>query len=140
MLLLQITIRGFFMPDKTFHKTERLKSRKRISELFNSGLTGYSNPVKVLWKYNDEQRSVTLKAGFAVPKKNFKHATDRNRLKRRMREAYRLFCDDLKKVCTEKNIQLDIMFIFISSGNESYSVIEGAIRKLLTKIEKEVNN
>ncbi|MDH5366596.1 MAG: ribonuclease P protein component [Cyclobacteriaceae bacterium] len=73
----------------TFKKSERLCSKKLIKELFDKGSSFYIYPFKVFYNPNkrlDELHQVL----FSVPKRNFKKAVDRNLIKRRMREAYRL--------------------------------------------------
>ena len=71
----------------TFPKHQKLKSRKDIKALFEEGKTVTKYPVKLLWLPLGQQET---KAGFAVAKRNFKSAVTRNKIKRLMREAYRL--------------------------------------------------
>ena len=73
----------------TFKKSERLCSKKLIKELFNRGSSFYLYPFKVLVLEN-ESPNKSHQVLFSVPKRNFKKAVDRNLLKRRIREAYRL--------------------------------------------------
>jgi ribonuclease P protein component len=73
----------------TFSKKERLSSEKDIQELFKKGSSFYLFPFKILFL------SCSASAGphqvlISVSKKNFKTAPDRNRIKRRLREGYRL--------------------------------------------------
>lgn len=72
---------------RRYTRAERLKSRKRIEALFQSGKTFNAFPLKVFYQWEGD--SVAL-IGFGAPKRNFKRAVDRNRIKRLLREAWRL--------------------------------------------------
>jgi ribonuclease P protein component len=74
----------------TFRKEERLKSEKTIQELFTGGSSFYLFPFKVIVLPNADQKARAHQLLVSVSKKNFKRAVDRNLLKRRIREAYRL--------------------------------------------------
>jgi len=72
---------------------------------------------------------------FVVPKKNFKHANDRNKLKRRMREAYRLQKEDFYK--SLELIKINLAFLYYGNKPEEYDTIFKAIAKLLNNLTKE---
>ncbi|HKR05371.1 MAG TPA: ribonuclease P protein component [Bacteroidia bacterium] len=73
----------------TFSK-ERLCSRKTIEKIFDSGKAINENPFRLLWVEAPNEENVYLKIAISVPKKNFKKAVDRNKIKRQIREVYRL--------------------------------------------------
>jgi ribonuclease P protein component len=79
----------------TFRKVERLTKEKSIQELFEKGSSFYLFPFKVFFLVNPDQEYPVNQLLFSVSKKNFKRAVDRNLIKRRMREAYRLQKDAL---------------------------------------------
>lgn len=71
----------------SFPKSERLYKKKAIQELFDKGSSFYLYPFRV---YFQKGIDPVHQAMFSVSKRNFKKAADRNLLKRRMKEAYRL--------------------------------------------------
>jgi ribonuclease P protein component len=73
-----------------FRKQEKLKSEKLIKELFDKGSSFYCFPFKVLVMRNPDETGNFHQVLISVSKKNFKKATDRNLIKRRVRESYRL--------------------------------------------------
>jgi ribonuclease P protein component len=74
----------------TFRKEERLSKDKLIQELFDKGSSFYLFPFKVFFMPNPDQGSSFHQVVISVSKRNFKRAVDRNLIKRRIREAYRL--------------------------------------------------
>lgn len=73
-----------------FRKEERLRKEKVIQELFDKGSSFYLYPFKVFYLSNPDQSCPTHQILLSASKRNFKKAVDRNLIKRRMREAYRL--------------------------------------------------
>ncbi|MBL7973080.1 MAG: ribonuclease P protein component [Prolixibacteraceae bacterium] len=126
------------MEEFTFHKAERLCSQKIIGELFTSGESFLSYPLKVVFLKTDLPEPYPVQAAFTASKRNFKRAVKRNLLKRRMREAYRLNKPSFQGEIASKNLQLAIMFVFVGKDLLEFSTIEkamiSAFKKILTKI------
>jgi len=112
-----------------FPKAEKLKSRKTIELLFAEGKSLSKYPIKIF--FLPIENSENTQAGFAVPKRNFKSAVDRNRIKRQMREAYRLQKHLLKN---ETSLKFAIFFLYIGKEKLHYSKIETALKVVLQKI------
>ncbi|MCX2429725.1 MULTISPECIES: ribonuclease P protein component [unclassified Pedobacter] len=74
----------------TFRKEERLCSRKHLDLLFKNGSSFLLYPFRISYLFLDEPAGVPAQVVINVPKKRYKRAVDRNLLKRRIREAYRL--------------------------------------------------
>lgn len=74
----------------TFQKQERLHKEKLIQELFEKGSSFYLYPFKVLVKRNPDDSFPVHQVMISVSRRNFKKAVDRNLLKRRIRESFRL--------------------------------------------------
>ncbi len=126
------------MEGLTLHKEERLCSQNLIEELFTSGESFLSYPLKVVFLKTELQQPYPVQATFTVSKRNFKRAVKRNLLKRRIREAYRLNKPELYEEIAAKELQLAIMFVYIGKAMAEYPVIEkamiSAFKKLLGKV------
>jgi ribonuclease P protein component len=123
----------------TFKKEERLCNKKLIDELFHSGSSFLCYPFKVSWLSADDAQIVPAQILFAVSKKRFKRAVDRNLIKRRMREAYRL--NKQEQLYTtlntaEKRIVLSVGYI--SKEIADYSFIEKKMLKLLLQLNQQL--
>ena len=78
------------MGNFTFQKAERLSREKWIKELFQKGSYFYLHPFKVIYLIHPDPQAVFNQVLISVPARNFKKAVDRNTLKRRIRETWRL--------------------------------------------------
>lgn len=118
----------------SFPRSEKLKSAKTIERLFKEGKSLTSFPVRLIYL---EQSSVPVtRAAFAVPKRNFKTAVSRNRIKRQLREAYRTN----KQLFTANNGRnFAFLFLYIGKNRPHYSEIKAAIEELLKKLADEIN-
>ena len=126
------------MEEFTFQKEERLCSPKTIEELFASGESFLSYPIKVVFLKTEFRQAIPAQAAFTVSKRYFKRAVKRNILKRRMREAYRLNKASFHQAIAAKELHIAIMFVFIAKELVDYPIIEKAMilafKKLLAKI------
>ena len=110
-----------------FPKGEKLVSKKDIEELFKSGSSFYLRPLLVKFKAIDGDKNKVL---FSVSKRNFKRAVDRNLLKRRMREVYRLN----KHLLSESNTFYHIAFVYVDKSIVPYDQIEPKLKKLIKRL------
>lgn len=96
----------------TYNKNEKLKSRKLIEALFKNGKSLSAAPLKIIYMQPAEALDFPIKAGVSVSSKNFKKAVQRNRIKRLMREAYRLNKLPLHEVVLKNNKQLALFILY----------------------------
>jgi ribonuclease P protein component len=118
----------------SFHKNERLCSKKVIDKLFAEGKSVFVYPVKIVYLEISIPANNMVQAAFTVGKRNFKKAVQRNLIKRRMREAYRLNKHKLYDGIDEK--QLAVFFIYTGKTISEYKQIEAAIIKGIKKLNE----
>ena len=85
-----------------------------------------------------EIQNLPLKAGFTVSTRHFKHAVDRNRVKRLMRESYRLQKSDLIDGLNKNNKKIAVFFIYTSGDLPVFTELYEKMRNVLDRIEKSV--
>jgi ribonuclease P protein component len=112
-------------------KNERLHSQKLIKELFDKGSSFFLYPFKVIVLDLPNMEKGTYQVLFSVSKKKIKKAVDRNLVKRRMKEAYRL---NKSEILTSPHQNKLIGLIYVSSEIGTFQFIEQKIRKILTRI------
>jgi len=122
----------------TLGKNERLKRRKVIEQLFREGKSVPGNPVRAHYLFGSPL-SNNLQAGFSASARQFKKAVDRNRIKRLMREAYRLQKNELHEKLVEKKLQLAVFFIYTGKEIPVYKTVDEKITVLLNKLIRVVN-
>lgn len=124
---------------QTLSKTERLCGRPRIRHVLEQGRRFHIPPLRVSWvitPYTGPAVSIV----FSVPKSRFRHAVDRNLLKRRMREAYRTQKADLAGWAAENGLHLDVILSYngreISDSREIREKIILILQRLRVACEK----
>lgn len=115
-------------------KSERLHSEKLIKELFSEGSSFFLYPFKVVYyqkEGNDLKASAVV---FSIPKKRIKKAHDRNLLKRRIKEAYRLN----KHILTGPMIHLGL--VYVGEEDKSFAELQTKLILVLQKLKIEISN
>jgi ribonuclease P protein component len=117
-----------------FRKEERLCGRKEIDRLFAEGKAINVYPLRVMFTFRSELPDIPAKTLFVVARRNFRKAHDRNRLRRRMREAFRLHKAGLYTSLKEKDRRLTMAVMYTSREESDFAAIEKAIVRLLEKL------
>ncbi|RCH55174.1 ribonuclease P protein component [Mucilaginibacter hurinus] len=123
----------------TFKKEERLCNKVLIEQLFHSGSSFLCYPFRVTWLPSAASQHFPAQVLFAVPKKRFKKAVDRNAIKRRAREAYRLHKQQhLYNQLTGTGKKIIISIGYIGKELAGYEQVEKKMVKLLVQLCGEV--
>jgi ribonuclease P protein component len=121
-----------------FGRKEKLKSRKRVEELFSKGKTVTVFPIRISYQLQNlpVNEKAILEVGVSVSKRNFKRAVDRNRIKRLLREAYRLQKKDLLELLASRNKKGYVFFIYTDKGLPEYATIYETMKKCLDVLKR----
>lgn len=122
----------------TLRKPERLNKKKVIEKVFAGGARSFSVfPLRVVYLPVEELEG-SASILISVSKRRFKHAVKRNRVKRQIREAYRMNKHELLNVLAQKQCRLAIAFIYLSDELIESSVIEDRMKTALARIAEKV--
>ncbi len=120
-------------------KPERLSRKKIIEKLFAGGSRSFSIfPLRVVW-LPVEELDVQASLLVSVSKRRFKRAVKRNRVKRQIREAYRLNKQTLLEALAEKDLRLALAFIYLSDELTDSAVIAEKMKIALARIVEKVS-
>lgn len=127
------------MPKKnTLGKTERLKRRKAIDLVFRKGKHFSVFPVRTSYAFTDTI-STSLQCGFGTSSRNFGRSTDRNRIKRLLREAWRLKKQELQELTVQKNVKLAVFIIFVGKELPNWELVNEKIDVILQRLTRMVH-
>ncbi len=114
-------------------KSERLSSKTLLEELIKSELSFVKYPFRIVLKDSSLPGEHPARIAISVSKKKFKRAVKRNRVKRLLREAYRLNKPEFYKQIPPGHT-IDILFIYLDQNLPVYLKIEKAVKSALQKI------
>ena len=122
----------------TLSKEERICSKKLINELFTgNGRSMTAFPLRVVFMKRtivDEQPRAAMLV--SVPKRYFKHAVDRNRVKRQVREAFRRNKSIITQNLTDDHEAVAMAFVWLTNEKFPPSEVENRMVRLLTRISE----
>lgn len=119
----------------TFQQSERLKSRKQIGLLFKERRSVGAYPLRVFWglrEGSDSDQPVSI--GFSVPKRRYKRAVQRNRLRRLLQEAFRLNKAPLYSALEARGLALNLMLVYVGKEASDFETVQRKYRQLVEKL------
>lgn len=129
---------------KTFglSKNEKLKSRKAVEELFARGKSQNIFPIRVSYQFfpAEANEQAGLQIGVSVSKRYFKKAVDRNKIKRLLREAYRLQKNELVQLIKAGNRKGFVFFIYTDKTLPDYKTVFDTMTKCLQTLKRKINS
>jgi ribonuclease P protein component len=120
-----------------FPKAERLKSRKRLDALFAEGKSVSVPPVRAVYQFTAAEEG-GLKVGVSASKRYFRKAIDRNRIKRLLREAYRLQKEELVLTTKEAGLSGVVFFLYNDKTIADFETIKTVVGKCLERLSKNI--
>lgn len=120
----------------TFSRHERLKSRKAIGALFKGGQAYVAYPLRIVWAevgHDILETDVQAQITFVVPKRHFKTAVQRNRLKRQIREAYRLRKEVFYEKLAASGLRISVLVSYIAKEPLPFAEISAGVEKMIRK-------
>jgi len=128
----------YFYPVQTFTKQERLCRAEEIDNLFISGDTLMCSPFRAVWLLSDKKQENPAQILIVAPKRNIAKAVDRNKIKRMIREAYRMNKATFYEALTPTKKHMQFALIYQLEKIVTYSVIVEKIKLVLLRLSKKI--
>ena len=127
--------------DNSFPKKLRLSGKKEISELFNDGSFFYLKPFKIYYQIKQKEIDAFPRLLISVPKSKTPKAAHRNRIKRLIKEAFRLNKGILFSTDQSVHLMIDkFALIYLGDRSESFGEIETKLKKILERLNSILRN
>ncbi len=121
-----------------FTQAERVTGERRIETLFAQGHSFMAYPFRVVFLQTACAPARSLSVLISIPKKRLKSAVHRNRMKRLVREAYRLNKHLFDGTLLPENGHIDIAFIYVKDELSEYPVVEKGIKKAMRELMQHI--
>jgi len=121
----------------TFPRGEKLKSRTALEALYEQGIPSSAYPVRMLALKVTYDAAFPVKIAVSAPKRKLKAAPDRNRMKRLIREVWRLHKHTLVQHCRSREVSYHLLFISQCNTPASYALVKEKITLLLKRLTED---
>ncbi len=122
----------------TYQKKDKLKSRKQTQFLFSKGTAITMHPIRLLYTIEKVEAGIfpngLLQAGVGAPSRQFRKAVQRNRVKRLLREGYRLEKPNFTNSISLTNTRLNLFFLYVDVNVQTQQQIQTSIKLILQKL------
>jgi len=119
----------------SFCKEERLYGKRLFDNLLRDNKNFVRYPIRVLYRIRENKSSFPARIAVSVGKRRFKHAVDRNIIRRKIKESYRLNKSEFFELIPD-NMSIDILFIYLDYNILDYDTINKALKASLEKITR----
>ena len=127
--------------DNRLTHAERLRGEIRVNKLFLSGESFIAYPYRIVYavsKAGENEESPRAALLVSVPKKRFKRAVKRNRLRRCIKEAYRLNKALLHDSLQQLGLRVELAVVYLDKEVQPYNVLEKHMKEMLQKLAAKV--
>ena len=122
----------------TYQKKDKLKSRKQMQFLFSKGTAITMHPIRLLYTIEKAEAGIfpngLLQAGVGAPSRQFRKAVQRNKVKRLLREGYRLEKPNFTNSINLTNTRLNLFFLYLDAHVQTQQQIQTTINLILQKL------
>ncbi|MCF8227744.1 MAG: ribonuclease P protein component [Bacteroidales bacterium] len=119
---------------QSFNKDEKLKSKKQIEFLFQRGKSSVIYPLKIIWYFTEEPLQARAKVLIGASRRGLKKATDRNKTKRRIREAYRRNKNNMIESLEKTDQYCALGILYLGKEMSSFKEMEKKIIDLMHRL------
>ena len=123
----------------TYQKADKLKSRKQTQHLFSKGQSMNAFPIKLIYTIESIQENGQLQAGVGAPSRTFRKAVARNKVKRLLREGYRLEKPTFITGTALQGKRVNLFFLYTDATVLSQLEIQEKIKQLLSRLSEKLN-
>ena len=136
----------------TYQKADKLKSRKQTQHLFSKGQSMNAFPIKLIYTIESASElsadynvaaiisKGVLQTGVGAPSRTFRKAVARNRVKRLLREGYRLEKPEFLTSIALQGKRVNLFFLYTDANVLTQLAIQEKIKQLLTRISEKLND
>ena len=122
----------------TYQKKDKLKSRKQTQFLFSNGKAITMHPIRLIYTIENAEAGMfptgLLQAGVGAPSRHFRKAVQRNKVKRLLREGYRLEKPNFTNSINLTNTRLNLFFLYLDAHVQTQQQIQATINLILQKL------